>query len=606
MPEYSFYKASPEVTTEVARAVRQRKELYAERDKVMHNLRSMRLLRYEPEQPLDWLKQFSGELSPKLPIIYRLIQTAVSAAAKGFPRVLVEPRNVNDRAGADSEARSLNLLLQTIHRQSRNKYLYSLYYNLFGDGLGVTKTQEGPWRGFPLPMEDEDVEDYNERVELFKEDHTLPFYTTVVNPLTFYPPMDEYGEGACMEIAHRQVREVFHRMRIFPRNGRLVQIPEGEPYPDREFPPTTPQLMEVQEVWTDRYCAITIPGFGPDTWIFETDENPYTWGWADPTGVMDPANVGMSIAYPLYYLAPHIDTQVGVMMGWSLFALPSPYTTQEPDPRIRPTQETSVMDYEPGKWHHFATGRKPGVLQPPNVGQPVLNFLEFMIGAADRGGLPSAVSGDVTGSRLPALTLQFAYQSGIDRLRPAIESAEDIIGSTLNKCRRIVAKYGEDIAVDGWEFPEEGVKTRGWQRVKANESGKGRTIVVTLDTDNTQDSIAKGIHAQQMWAGGQGLWSERRAMRFSGVHDVDEEQAEKAADLAMALARPMQARKALMEDPTLGPFMQQQQMEQQAAQQAQSGLRRAQPGAANPSRRRGVRPTEGRRGAGRAIPTGAG
>ena len=418
----------------------------------------------------------------------------------------------------------------------------------------MVKTQPGPWAGFPIPGDDEEPDVYNERVMTFLAQHPLPFYMKVVDPLTCYPPMDEYGEGAFIESGWRTTQETLRSLRLAPKSDglRVDYVPEDKPYPDLELPPGFPPTTRVDEIWTKDEVAIVLQNHQSVLVMPNTmGESPYTWGFADPTGVDNPANAGMSVAYPLYYIAPWIDTMVGIMTAWSLFAAPTPYTTQDPGPGVRPTQETKVSNFQPGKMYDFPTGRKVGILSPPDVGAPVLQYLNFLIESADKGGLPALVSGGGIGTRLPALTFQAAFEAATDRLRPAVASAENIIAGALQKALNITGRYEIPIKVSGWEYSaDDGDRTkRAWATIRPSEARKGRRIVVSLAIDSTQDLIAKGTHAQFM-VNAQ-MWDMEKAMRFAGDHNPEETKEKIAADVAWRTALPVMAQAVLMADPDM-------------------------------------------------------
>lgn len=569
MEYVTLKRASPGIRDAVYKEVLARRSLYQERDLVMHRIRRYRLMRHKPYMPKSYQRQLGGENAVKIPIMYRLVQTAVNSVAKGFPTILVEPIVPEDRRNADELGRALNLLIQSVENQAHVPFLYSLYFNLFGDGLGVTKTQRGPWSGFPLPAESEDPKDYIMRVAEYMQDNPLPFTTRVVDPLTFYPPLDEYGKGVTIESAWRSTREVLQHLHLtadMSSSGLAFhKVPIDHPWPDLEFPPGIPPTIRIDEVWSKDEVGIVIQG-DRDVWVFEnpTGTLPYTWGFAEPTGVHDPTNVGMSVVYPLYYLAPWIDTMAGIMSAWSLFAAPTPFTTQDPDPRIRPTMEQKIDIFQPGKMYHFPTGRKPGILQAPPVGANVLDYINFLIQAADRGGLPALVSGSDVGSRLPNLTFQAAYEAATDRLRPAVQSAEHIIAGTLYKMLEVVSDTNIPVKVNGWDYVSDpDNKQRTWAVIKPDQAKKKRQITVSLAIDSTQDQIAKGTHAQFMVSAQ--LWDLATAMRFAGVANVQRTKDMIAADTAWRLALPALAQAILQNDPDFQAYQ-----AQAAAAQAQA------------------------------------
>jgi hypothetical protein len=190
------------------------------------------------------------------------------------------------------------LLLQAIDTQSVTPYLYGLFMNIYGDGLGVTKNYVGPWGGFPIPETKMgpdgepvimDSDEYNEAVQEFLQKRPLSFSSRIVDPLTFYPDLKEYGGGHHIETGMRSTSETFRSLNLEIENGTLRKVPEGKPYPVDELPPGTPPNVRVTEVWDDEHCAILVDGLS-EILIFDNilEESPYAFGFGDPTGVEDP------------------------------------------------------------------------------------------------------------------------------------------------------------------------------------------------------------------------------------------------------------------------------------------------------------------------------
>jgi hypothetical protein len=208
--------------------------------------------------------------------------------------------------------------------------------------------------------------------------------------------------------------------------------------------------------------------------------------------------------------------------------------------------------------YHFPTGREVGILTPPPVGAEVTAFLQFLISSANAGGLPEIVSGGGVGSRLPALTFQAAFEAATDRLRPATQSAERILGGTLNKIHKIIGRYDVPIRVNGYEFQAQGEgdnkRKRGWAVIKPSEARKGRRISVDLALESTQDMIAKGTHAAFMV--NSQLWDREFAQRFSGVINPVETDDKIAADVAWLQTLPLLAQAYINSDPELQAVLQ--------------------------------------------------
>lgn len=548
--EYKFERASDKVAAEITKAFEDRKQLFAERDDVAHKIRAMRLMRHDVTVPRNWGKRHGPK--PRLSIMYRLVQTAVTSVYKEMPHVQEEALDVDDKPFADDSSRAWNLGLQTIDRMHHMRFLINAAYKHYGDGLSVTKVADGAWGGYPGRYEDESDEDYDGRCELFKREHPLPFHAMLVDPLTFYPPEDEYGEQADIEISWRPTRDVFRQMGVLPTKGKGAKpIPLGHPYPMDEFPAALPTMTEWREGWTKDSCWVKCEKL-EGIWIAENPLGfrPHSYAFADPTGVDNPTNAGMSVAFPLYTLQPHMESILALWRMWAMFMAPTLFSTQQASPYVRPTQEMAVMGFEPGMIYQMPTGRDLKAVGAPDMGAPALGFMNFLLSLSDRGGLPPSLAGDISGSRLPALTLQQAMDAGLARLGPATRSFEYVLADFLRKCRMIVGSYDQDVPVNGWEFADQDTKTTGWAVIRAAECRKNRPITVTMKSDPLQDKIGRGIHADMMVKAG--FWSLPTAIKESGRDDPNEEMAEIAADKVYKYAAELYARKRLMEDPELG------------------------------------------------------
>ena len=97
------------------REVERRRALYQERDQVMHNIRRYRLMRQKTWMPKAYARRLGGDKGVKLPLMYRLVQTAVGMVAKRFPTVYAEPFSIGDRKAAAEMTRAVALLLQAIN-----------------------------------------------------------------------------------------------------------------------------------------------------------------------------------------------------------------------------------------------------------------------------------------------------------------------------------------------------------------------------------------------------------------------------------------------------------------------------------------------------------
>src|SRR3990172_9601460 len=153
MPDLRVSSANSKLGTAIKKEVERRRSLYSEQDIVMHNIRRYRLMRHKVQVPKAYQRQLGGENAIKLPIMYRLVQTAVSSVAKRFPTVYAEPQSIADRKSASELTRGLSLPLQAVYSIPPRPSLQGFSFNLFGGGLGGAKPRPGRGSGFPLPAD---------------------------------------------------------------------------------------------------------------------------------------------------------------------------------------------------------------------------------------------------------------------------------------------------------------------------------------------------------------------------------------------------------------------------------------------------------------------
>ena len=545
----------------VDKEVTARKALYREAKELMHGQRQIRFMRVKPRGTSAAARLQKGL---RVPFAHRLVQTAVGVVQRGRLRVRIVPRKPGAESVAEDLQQGAQLLMQAFERTAHKPLAWKLADQVCGDGMGVAKVARIPWAGYPIREGDEIDKEYNKRVDQFLEGNPpLPLRMRLVDPLTFYPPLTEWGTGGVLESAKRPTRETFRALNLgFVKNSRMPRvIPEGQPYPQWEPPPSVGASIDMDELWIDEEVVIR---FGDGTKLaFKNDESvmagkaPYAWCMGQTTGLDDPAIGNLSVMFPLIYLAPYFETALADMANWVRIASkPTTWTARDANAPGGASEGVNVVKFIPGKMYDFGPGGKGGFMEPPGVGREIVDFINLLITIMDRVSLAPVTAGFI-GTRTPGTTQQAAMEAATAILTPIVENLQFCYADVINLCfHAIVNVIRKPITVSGWTFSEkDGAKTLGRYALSPTNIKGHDQIAVDLGMTTLQDEISRGTHAAFMV--NSGLWSELRGMRYSGVEDTWAETSQKAKEIVFKLpaVQAYFAQRAISEEPGLNEYI---------------------------------------------------
>ena len=522
-------ETSAQVEAYVTNLIRQRKADYTTRNKLVLGIRRQRFMRNKLALPKAY-QALVGNNAPRAPLTYRLIQTAVGAIAKVPPEFHVVPRQDSDKDVAERAQDWCKLMLNAMSRSSRRPIFWKMLDSIVGDGGTAVKIMRRPWNDFPAMKESEDGGVYAKRVDAFtKSRPTQPFVARVVDWATFYPPTTEWGEGEIVEHGKRPTQSTLQALRLVGDTSKgLARLPDGVPYPVDQVPRLGPTI-EVSEVWNDEACFIVIENEKVLKLNNIYGKPPYVWSHGLTTSSYDPALEGVSVAFGLQYLQPWIDTMLGIISAWSILGgTPIMWTAQE-FVQGMPTdsKEIAVKEIPFGKWVDFGIGGKGGYMEPPGVGQAIIEAVNLMVQMADRVSLSPVASGFL-GTRTPGLALSAAMEAATANLTPIVDNAQNLLADMMKFLWHCVQNVVQaPVYVNGLIFEEgtEGRRSRlGQASLAPADIPKLQDCLCELEAQTLQDQIAAGTHATFMNRDGEGLWTRERSMRFSGVKEPDKEE----------------------------------------------------------------------------------
>jgi hypothetical protein len=584
--------------------VRERKIFHEQRIKLGHGLRKMRFLR-NPQKPPKQFQAIFGSNSISAPLAFRHVQTVTGAIAKHRPSyhmVMNDPNNLELQSRGQ---RWSALMDQQMERQAQKPLWWKWVDNIVADGVGIRKFSRHTWEDFPKPEEDETDDAYTARIEQFLYQRPpCPLRSRIVDPLTVFFPTYEWEPGDVLETGYRSMKETMRSLRIAPINGNITTLKileYGEPYPIDEVPLIPHGTMEVSELWTKDNVYFGVAG----SW-FEM-ENPYsgiipyviTGGIT--TGNNDPSLEFMSTLFPFQRLQPWADVMLTAMVAWALTATnPILVTGKTPGPGVTGSQDAAIEEIPWGQNLDVGLGGVANFMVPPDVGPSIKGGIELVTSLMDRAALSPVVTGNI-GPRSAGLAVAGAVENALAMLLPIVENMQIGKAEEAKMTFEFIKKVIKTpVHVSGFEMREEkGFKKEAETLFFGPEDVKGvADILVSMKQGSLAEDIQRGTHAAFMME--KGIWSEERAMLYSGVEDISKERNDKLKDNARRhpIVQQYLATQAVSDEPVLNALM------EQAMQQEQSDFQPnpeqtpmpedMQSGAGNfpgPAPRRGGRPT---------------
>lgn len=555
-------KTSDQVSSSLGKLVRDRKSFHSQRIKLHHGLRKMRFLRARQRPPKQFQDLF-GQNMISAPIAFRHVQTVVGAIAKHRPKYNLIMKNPGETDMRSEGERFHTMALQYFERKAKKPLYWKWVDSIVADSIGVLKFTRHAWEDYPEPKEDETEDEYIARCNKFLQGQAeCPLRMRLVDPLTTLFPTYEWEPGDVLETGFRSIRDTLRQLRVAPIGGNLgaLRIVEmGEPYPEDEVPNLPDAAVEVSELWTPNSVYVGMAGQ-----FFEMENPyegiiPYVITGGAPTSSSDPALEFISSLFPFQRLQPWSDMLITAMVAWAMSATnPVLATSRKPGPGITGSTETAIEDIPWGKNLDLGLGGEANFLTPPDVGNSIKGSIELMMTMMDRSSLSPAVSGYM-GTRTAGLAMSSAVENALAMLIPTVDGMKVGLGDVAKMVDDFITKVIKaPVYVSGYEMLESngykrdvGLLKRGPKEVAATLD-----ILVDIKRDSTMDEISKGGHAAFMRD--KGLWSEERAMLYSGVDDVPRERKNILKDMARKhpIVQQYLAMIATSEEPPLAALMQ--------------------------------------------------
>ncbi len=552
---------SQRVSGSLSSLVLDRKSFHRQRILLTHGLRKLRFLRNEQKPPKQFMKLF-GKESITVPLAHKHVQTVVGAIAKHRPVYKFVMRQVDDELRGEGE-RWATLFWQQMERRARKPLYWKWVDSIVADGMGVIKFTRHPWENFPERTENESEEEYLEKASGFLgQTPEVPLHARVVDPMTVFFPTYEWEPGDFMESGQRSITKTMRSLGITPEDGSMTNfriVEMGEPYPEQEVPLIPDVTIEVSEIWTEDKVYF---GFQENWFEYENPYNgiiPYVVTGGATTSSNDPALEFMSSLFPFQKLGPWTDAMVTSMVAWAMsVSNPILTTSRKPGPGITPNSETAIEEIPWGKHLDLGVGGEAGFASPPDIGNSMKEGIDLMTSLMDKSTLSPAASGFL-GTRTAGLALSTAVEQALAMLIPTIDNMQMGMAESMKMVHRFINEVIKaPVYVSGFEALEgNGFKKEvGLLKWGPDDTSKVLDILVDIKKDTTQDEVSKGTHAAFMRD--KGIWTEERAMLYSGVDDVAQERKGIMKDRARKhpVVEQYLAMQAVAEEPPLAAILQ--------------------------------------------------
>jgi len=498
-------------------------------DRLQLNLgvRRLRFMRSKVNPPQAY-QQFLGA-GARIPMTFRLIQTVVGAVAgEERPRWQAIGR---DPEGTRRVERWLKLIAMAMERLAQPALYWRYWDALVADGLAVLKTARQPWTDFPQRYQDETDRSYRNRSEeFFAAGPPVPWMTRVLDPMTVFPPLAEWGIPYVVERGYRPADQVMAALGLRPTStGQFRIAGADEPLPEfmTGLSAGGAARLDVAEIWDKDKMIINVNGqcYEYDN---EMGQLPYKWTYASAVAFADPMLQGLSVAFPLLYIEPWINQMASTLIGYAnLQSTPTPFTTADGPPGA-PATEPQIVDFEAGRMHQFGPGVKPGVFDMGRATESVALF-STLVQLAERFTLSPVPT--FAGTRTAGTVLSQVAERVLAILRPLVDQAQVTWSEQGKLWLHLVQNVIKaPVYVSGMSFQEKPGRrgTAAEEVVTPADIKKLTDVQCEIQFKITTDKIAWHSHNVMMHQSG--LWSEQRAMLESDVDDPEEEGRRKALE----------------------------------------------------------------------------
>jgi hypothetical protein len=521
----------PTEATWVEETISQNKSTYSETHKLIDQMRRLRYMRAKARPPRAFQRLIGKGI--RSPLSYNLVQTITGMIVRERPKYSRVPRSGVERQKAQTLANSADPMMQSFEQIAHRPLFFQWADQAVSDGRVIGKIRRVPWEGYPLRKAGEKDKDFNNRVAKWVMNaSTHPIRATIVDAMGFMPDRNEWEPQFVIETGNRPTLPTFKALGVVPTNEGFKQIPTDKPYPDDEIPTGTQPTVPVEELWTPDALYIRVAR--EQVLKFPNDFGfiPYAWNYGATTSHNDPALEGMSVLYPYLGLEPWVQMLLGVLASWSIVG-GTPILVQTTDRTAGASNAGAIADVPLNKMVTLPPGGDMKFVQPPPVGREIIEFIQLLMDFIDRAGITPLAQGHI-GTRTPGLTVASALEAASGKLIPIKSNLENFHETMVKMSwKTVYNNIKQPIHVTGTGLVER-------DKLPGRRKGRGRFIVdpkdiddyydikAELSFDTIQDEIAKGTHAATMKA--HRLWGKRRAMRFSGVDDPEDEIDEIALD----------------------------------------------------------------------------
>lgn len=533
--------------------VAQRK-VYQEYITVTKHLRRIRALRLDTRTPRAFQRIIGKGV--RAPLAWSIVQTINGMVAKSPPMFTRTPLNSGQKDRAARLASTCWPLLQTYSRMAHKDLFYGMADQLAGDGKGVVKLQRKMMKEYPDREQfktDGGYDDvaYNQacRVFLSQPEHN-PLRISLTDPTTFWPDR-AFEPTYVVEAGNRPLLSTLKALglKMGVNNTILEDVPQGGTVSEEMLPSGFSPTARIEELWTEDFCYFQIDG---KVLKFKNEFGfiPYAWRAGMSTSIPDPVMESVSAVFPFYDLEPHLNTLLTSIVSWSILGgMPTAIIETAPNAGVAPGQEVPPSDIPLGQMVQLAPGRKFYYAAPPPIGDSVVQAVNMILSFYERAGVTQAARG-IIGSRTPGLTFSSALEAASDMLLPITHSLEGLCEDITRMTWKAVEKLNMPLYVTGEELIEgTGRRQLSQHRITPSLIGKYYDIHCEIRPSSTQDSVQKGMHAAFM--NQHQMWSQERAMNYSGVENPTAERLELLKDKIRntPLYQQMAMKAALSDDP---------------------------------------------------------
>jgi hypothetical protein len=262
---------------------------------------------------------------------------------------------------------------------------------LVADGMGVFKVilDRHTWGGLERE-ENEPADIFNNRIKNLHR-ASNPFSIEHIESSTYYPIDD--GKREVLEVTKRYARPLARQYGLVSQGGKLVKPTELGPKGVEAFH----QSSKFIEYWNETHYVYMVDDVIVEEGDHDYGRPPYFVAYATRTSSKDPAERGISFAYPLISLQQGINEAVTMKLNWGrLNSYPS--ASLEPisdDVGSAFDENEPTVEITPGELMKIPAGYRFHWNEAPNVGDDLTQMLQFLLSMANEVSLSPILHGEI-------------------------------------------------------------------------------------------------------------------------------------------------------------------------------------------------------------------